>query len=124
MRIIVNHSSMQPIYEQVSGQIKDRIIHGELTEGSALPSVRVLARELRISSLTIKKAYDALEQEGFIATIHGKGSFVTSANQAQLLEEKRKEVEKELEHAIQKGRSCGMNDKEIEEIFHIILEDS
>ena len=124
MKIIINHSSMEPIYEQVSWQLKDRIIHGDLAEGTALPSVRTLARELRVSALTVKKAYDTLEQEGFIATIHGKGSFVTSASQEQLLEEKRKEVEQELEHAIRKGRSCGMNNQEIEELFHIILEES
>ncbi|MCI8531675.1 MAG: GntR family transcriptional regulator [Lachnospiraceae bacterium] len=124
MKLIINHSSMQPIYEQISGQIKDLIIHGELTEGAVLPSVRVLARELRVSALTVKKSYDTLEQEGFVTTVHGKGSFVSSASQAQLLEEKRREVEAELEAAIRKGRSCGMNNTEITELFHIILEES
>lgn len=124
MNLIINHSSMQPIYEQISGQLKDKIIHGELTEDTVLPSVRTLARELRVSALTIKKSYDILEQEGFITTIHGKGSFVTSANQMQLAEEKRREVENELEHAIRKARSCGMNDQEIEDLFHIIMEES
>lgn len=124
MKLIINHSSMQPIYEQISGQIKDLIIHGELTEGTVLPSVRTLARELRVSALTVKKSYDTLELEGFIRTIHGKGSFVSSANQAQMLEEKRREVETELESAIRKGRSLGMNNEELTELFHIILEES
>ena len=124
MNLIINHSSIQPIYEQISVQIKDKIIHGELIEDTILPSVRTLAKELRVSALTIKKSYDILEQEGFIITIHGKGSFVTSANQAQLAEEKKREVEAELEHAIRKGRSGGMNDQEIEELFHIIMEES
>ncbi|MCI9006744.1 MAG: GntR family transcriptional regulator [Lachnospiraceae bacterium] len=124
MKLIINHSSMQPIYEQISGQIKDLIIHGELTEGTVLPSVRTLARELRVSALTVKKSYDTLELEGFIQTIHGKGSFVSSANQAQMLEEKRREVEAELENAIRKGRSLGMNNEELTELFHIILEES
>ena len=124
MKLIVNHSSMQPIYEQISGQIKDLIMHGELAEGTTFPSVRTLARELKVSALTVKKSYDALEQEGFISTVHGKGSFVLSANQAQLLEEKRREGEAELEAAIRKGRSCGMNNTEITELFHIILEES
>ena len=124
MHIIINHSSMQPIYEQISGQIKERIMHGELTEGAVLPSVRTLARELRVSALTVKKSYDVLEQEGFITTVHGKGSFVSSANQAQMLEEKRREVEAELEAAIRKGRSCGMSHTEITELFHIIMEES
>lgn len=123
MKLIINHSSMQPIYEQILGQIKELIIHGELTEGSVLPSVRTLAKELRVSALTVKKSYDALEQEGFITTVHGKGSFVSSANQAQLLEEKRREVEAELEAAIRKGKSCGMKNEEIMELFHIILEE-
>ena len=81
MKLIINHSSMQPIYEQISGQIKNQIMHGELEEGKILPSVRTLAKELRISALTVKKSYDTLEQEGFINTVHGKGSFVSSANQ-------------------------------------------
>ena len=123
MDIIVNHTSMQPIYEQICGQIKDKIIHGKLAEGTNLPSVRILARELRVSALTVKKSYDTLEQEGFITTIHGKGSFVSSANQERLLEEKRREVEAELEAAIRKGKSCGMNHQELTELFQIILEE-
>lgn len=124
MKLIVNHSSMLPIYEQISGQIKEKIMHGEMSEGEILPSVRVLAKELRISALTVKKSYDMLEQEGFITTVHGKGSFVSSANQEQLLEEKKREVEAELELAIRKGRSCGMKDEELAELFHIVLEES
>ena len=123
MNLIINHSSMQPIYEQISGQIKEKIIHNSLIEGSCLPSVRTLARELRISALTVKKSYDILEQEGFIITVHGKGSFVTSANQELLAEEKRREVEAELEQAIRKGRSCGLKDSEIRELFQILLEE-
>jgi len=124
MKIIINHSSMQPIYEQISGQIKEKIMHGDMKEGEILPSVRTLAKELRVSALTVKKSYDALEQEGFIVTVHGKGSFVSSANQEQLLEEKRREVEAELEMAVRKGRSCGMNNEELTDLFQIILEES
>ena len=123
MDIIVNHTSMQPIYEQICGQIKDKIIHGKLAEGTNLPSVRILARELRVSALTVKKSYDTLEQEGFIITVHGKGSFVASANQEQMMEEKRKEVESDLEHAIRKGKSCGMDKKDLEDLFYILLEE-
>ena len=124
MRLIINHSSMQPIYEQILGQVKEKIIHGELCEGTALPSVRTLAKELRVSALTVKKSYDALEQEGFVTTIHGKGSFVSGASQARLLEEKRREVEAELEAAIRKGRSLGMKEEELRELFDLILEES
>ena len=97
MKLIINHSSMQPIYEQIVEQIKNKVMHGELEENTALPSVRVLAKELKVSALTVKKAYDALEEEGFVNTVHGKGSFVAFANQELLLEEKKKEVEADLE---------------------------
>ena len=123
MKLIINHSSMQPIYEQIMEQIKSKVMHGELKEDTALPSVRVLAKELKVSALTVKKAYDDLEEEGFVNTVHGKGSFVAFANQEMLLEEKKKEVEADLEKAIRKGRSCGMTDSEIRTLFEIILED-
>lgn len=123
MNLIINNSSMQPIYEQIVSQIKARIMNGELKEEAMLPSVRSLAKELKVSALTVKKAYDALEEEGFIITVHGKGSFVILANQALMLEEKKKEVEADLETAIRKGRSCGMSNQELAELFQIVLED-
>lgn len=123
MKLIINNSSMQPIYEQIVSQIKAAIMKGELKEEQMLPSVRTLAKELKVSALTVKKSYDALEEEGFIVTVHGKGSFVSCANQAMMLEEKRKEVEADLELAIRKGRSLGMSNQEIADIFMIILED-
>ncbi len=115
---------MQPVYEQIVCQIKDRIMHGELIEETMLPSVRTLAKEIKVSALTVKKAYDQLETEGFVITVHGKGSFVASINQAQMLEEKKKEVESEFEHTIRKARSCGMENYEIQELFEIVLEDT
>ena len=124
MNLIINHSSIQPIYDQVASQIKDKIIHGELLEQAMLPSVRTLAKDLKISALTVKKAYDQLEQEGFVTTVHGKGSFVACANQVQMLEEKKKEVESEFEQAIRKARSCGLENSEIRELFEIVLEES
>ena len=124
MNLIINHSSMQPIYEQIVNQIKDKIMHGELLEETMLPSVRTLAKDLKVSALTVKKAYDQLEEEGFVNTVHGKGSFVACANQAQMLEEKKKEVESEFEQTIKKARSCGMEDTEIQELFEIVLEES
>lgn len=123
MKIIINNSSMQPIYEQILGQIKNCIMRGELKEEEMLPSVRSLAKDLRVSALTVKKAYDTLEQEGFVITVHGKGSFVACANQEIMLEEKRKEVEADFEMAIRKGRSCGMSNQEIAKLFEIILEE-
>lgn len=123
MQIIINNSSMQPIYEQIVNQIKSLIIKGKLKEEQMLPSVRLMAKELRISALTVKKAYDTLEEQGFIVTVHGKGSFVSCVNQQLMLEEKRKEVEHDIELAIRKGRSVGMNQKELKELFMLILED-
>ena len=123
MHIIINNSSMQPIYEQIVSQIKDKIIQGELREEEMLPSVRTFAKELKVSALTVKKAYDALEEEGFVVTVHGKGRFVTMANQERMLEAKKREVEADLEMAIRKGRSCGMSNQEIAELFQIVLED-
>ena len=123
MKLIINNSSMQPIYEQIVAQVRNKIMQGALEEDTALPSVRTLAKDLRVSALTVKKAYDTLEQEGFVVTVHGKGSFVACANQELMLEEKKKEVEADLEKAIRKGRSCGMSNEEITELFQIILED-
>ena len=123
MKMIINNSSMQPIYEQIVAQFKAAIMKGELKEEEMLPSVRSLAKELKVSALTVKKSYDALEEEGFIITVHGKGSFVTLASQELMLEEKRKEVEADFEAAIRKGRSLGMSNQEITEVFMIVLED-
>ena len=111
------------IYEQIGDQIKEKIMHGVLKADTSLPSVRTLAKELKVSALTVKKAYDALEEEGFVITIHGKGSFVAFADQGLMLEEKKKEVEADLEMAIRKGKSCGMTDQELLELFQIVLED-
>ena len=123
MQIIINNLSMQPIYEQIVNQIRAAIMQGNIKEEQMLPSVRSLAKDLRISALTVKKAYDTLEEQGFIVTVHGKGSFVSCANQELMLEEKRKEVEYDIEMAIRKGRSCGMNNQELVELFKLILEE-
>lgn len=123
MNIIINNTSMQPIYEQIVGQIKAAIMQGKLKEEDMLPSVRGLAKDLRISALTVKKAYDALEEQGFIITVHGKGSFVACANQDLMLEEKRKEIESEMEMLIRKGRSLGMTDVELGDLFKLVLEE-
>ena len=115
---------MIPIYEQIMDQIKTFIINGNLRENDVLPSVRTLSKQLKISALTVKKAYDNLEQEGFTVTIHGKGTYVTATNKELLQEEQRKEVEIDLEKAILKGRRCGLSNQEITDLFTIILEES
>ena len=123
MKIIINSSSMVPIYEQLMDQIKAQITAGDLKENDILPSVRTLAKELRISALTVKKAYDNLEQEGFTVTVHGKGTHAAAANPGRMLEEQKREVEADMEKAVEKGRRCGLTDAEIREIFELIMED-
>lgn len=123
MKIIINHSSMVPIYEQLMDQIKTLIVKEELKADDVLPSVRGLARELKISALTVKKAYDNLEQEGFTVTVHGKGTYVASASREARFEELRKAVEADLEAAIEKGRRCGMTNEDIRELFELIMEE-
>ncbi len=123
MRIIINNSSMVPIYEQVVSQIKNAIITGQLQDAEALPSVRTMAAELKISSLTVKKAYDILEEEGFITTVHGKGSFVNAADRQLAMEARRKSVEEELTLVIDKALAGGLTKDEIREMTEIILED-
>lgn len=123
MKIIINSSSMVPIYEQIMDQIKSQIMAGDLKENDTLPSVRTLAKEQKISALTVKKAYDNLEQEGFTVTVHGKGTYVAAANPERMREEQRRDVEADLEKAIQKGRGCGLSDDEIRELFELIMED-
>lgn len=121
MHIIVNNASMVPIYEQIMDQIKTAIINGELTEDTMLPSVRGLSKELKISALTVKKAYDHLEQDGFTVTVHGKGTFVAAANGDRIKEEWQKEVERDLEQVIAKARKSGLSDAEIRSMFEILL---
>ena len=122
MKIIINTSLMVPIYEQIVDQIKMLIRNGELKENDNLPSVRTLSKELKISALTVKKAYDNLESEGFTVTVHGKGTYVAATNTECLLEEQKKELEADLEQAIQKGRRCGISDEDIKSLFELILE--
>ena len=122
MKIIINTSLMVPIYEQIVDQIKMLIRNGELKENDNLPSVRTLSKELTISALTVKKAYDNLESEGFTVTVHGKGTYVAATNTELLLEEQKKELEADLEQAIQKGRRCGISDEDIKSLFELILE--
>ena len=123
MRIIINHSSMIPIYEQIVDQIKKQINNHTLKENDALPSVRSLAKELQISALTVKKAYDFLENEGLTKTIHGKGTFVLAVNKEFFLEEAKKEIEEYLEKALQKAKQSGVSHKEVKELLELLMEE-
>lgn len=123
MHIILNHSSMVPIYEQLMEQIKSDIMQSELKEGEALPSVRTLAGELRISALTVKKAYDKLEEEGFVTTVHGKGTYVSASDKQLALEARQKVIEDDFDKVIDRALSMGMKKEEISEVVKLILDE-
>lgn len=121
MKMIINGSSMIPIYEQIVEQVKSNIISGQLKDGDVLPSVRALSGELKISSLTVKKAYDCLEKEGYTVTVHGKGTYVRSANRELMFEERKRIIEEELEQVIRKGMSWGMQEEEFRTLLELLL---
>jgi len=114
---------MVPIYEQLLNQVKNEIISGSLAENEILPSVRALSAELRISALTVKKAYDRLEEEGFVVTVHGKGTYVAATDKQLAQEARKKSVEDDFATAVQKASAVGFSRDEILEIVKIILED-
>lgn len=123
MRIILNNASMVPIYEQVMDQIKNQILSEELKAGEALPSVRSLAAELRISALTVKKAYDRLEEDHFVVTVHGKGTYVAEADKDLALEARRRAAEEVLASAVEKALNAGMQSSEIRQFLELLLEE-
>lgn len=123
MHIIINNSSMVPIYEQIVDQIKASIVTGEIKPGDMLASVRQQSKDLKISALTAKKAYDALEEEGFVTTVHGKGTFVSETNKERIYEEQVKDVENDIAKAVLKARQSGIKDDDIRSIFDMIMED-
>lgn len=108
MELFINNHGSKPIYEQISDQIKALIISGELQAGEALPSIRSMARSLHISVLTVQKAYDKLQEEGFIETTAGKGCFVSARNQDFYLEEQQKKIEELFIQAIDTARASGI----------------
>lgn len=122
MDIIISNDSDKPIYEQITSQIKNQIMQGSLREGDALPSMRTLAKELRISVITTKRAYEELEREGFITTVVGKGSFIKAADTRLLREENLKRIEEHFQEAIRIASESGVTRQELEGIFAILYE--
>ena len=122
MNIIIRNASDKPIYEQIAAQIKDQILSGSLQAGDALPSMRVLARELRISVITTKRAYEELEREGYVSSIPGKGSFVAGKNTEFLKEEQLRKVEEHLQEAVKAAQLCGMEKEELVETLRLLWE--
>lgn len=123
MKIIISNSSDMPIYEQISSQIKKMILKGILEEGSSLPSIRGLAKDLQVSVITTKRAYDELEKEGFIETMQGKGSFVAIQNKDLIKEKKLKIIEEKLAEIVDESKVLGLEFKEIEEMLRILFEE-
>ena len=120
MDIIISNSSGKPIYEQITSQIKNMILTGVLKEGDALPSMRLLAKELRISVITTKRAYDDLERDGFIESFTGKGSFVAQKNVEFVREEQLKIAESHLKSAVETAKSSGISLGELRTILDVL----
>ena len=122
MNIIISNNSSVPIYEQLENAIKEAIFSNELKEEDMLPSVRSLANDLKISFLTVKRAYDELEQAGFIKTVQGKGSFVAPKNLELIKEEKLKEIQDYIEKIYDISKISNISEEEIKELFKMIFE--
>ena len=122
MEIIISNSSGKPIYEQITSQIKNGILTGALSEGEALPSMRQLAKDLRISVITTKRAYAELELQGFIETVPGKGSFVAGGNLELLREERLRHIEELLVQAVDEARGANVGIPELHDMLDLIAE--
>lgn len=123
MNILISNSNDKPIYEQITSQIKQAIMNGELEAGGLLPSMRMLAKELRISVITTKRAYEDLERDGFIYTVIGKGSFVAEKNMEFVREEQLRIVEEHLGKAVAGAKAGGISLEELQEIVKMIFEE-
>ena len=120
MNLIISNANPQPIYEQVYSQIRSAILSGELREGDLLPSIRSLAKDLRISVITTKRAYEELEREGYIYTVPGKGSFVARRNPELMREEQLRKIEALMEEIARLAPGCGLSNADLMEMFSIL----
>ena len=123
MQLYIDNRSGAPIYDQIYSQIKDAILSGQVTEGEALPSIRALAKDLRISVITTKRAYDELEKEGFIYTIAAKGCFVAPKNVELLREETLKSIENHIDQIVRLSHSVGLSEQEVLDMVRFAMED-
>lgn len=123
MELIIRNTVNQPIYDQICSQIKAQIIAGQLAPGEALPSIRALAKDLKISVITTKRAYDELEADGFLYTVAGKGCFVAEKNLDLVREQQQRELEDHLRAAAALARSCGVSREELSEMLRILTEE-
>ena len=123
MEIIVSNKTSRPLYEQIGTQVKAQIMSGELKAGEALPSIRSLAKSLQISVLTVQKAYDLLQEDGFIEARAGKGCFVSAQNQDFYLEEQQKKIEEHFSEAIEIARVSGISLQKLLNLLKILYEE-
>ena len=123
MKIVISNISETPLYQQIKDQIKDAILKGELVEGDALPSIRAFANDLKVSVLTIRRVYDELEQEGFVTSQVGIGTFVSTSNIELLRDSKRRLVEKKMLDMIQTAKSLGISKDELNAMMDILYEE-
>ena len=123
MNILIDNTSKTPIYEQIVNQIKENIMDGSLNEGDALPSMRQLAKDLKVSVITTKRAYEELENEGFTYSVVGKGSFVKEQNLEQIRERKLKLLEEMIDDVIQNSKSLNLSKDELFELINILYEE-
>ena len=122
LEIIISNSSDKPIYEQIAQQIRNAILSGELQEGEQLPSIRTLANDIRVSVITTKRAYTDLENQGFIESAQGRGSFVSGGNKEYLREQRKRDIENLLSQAIQEARTASIDDEEVIAMLKILME--
>ena len=123
MNILIDNKSGTPIYDQIYSQIKDQIISGALKQDELLPSIRGLAKDLRISFMTTKRAYEELEKEGFIYPLPAKGCYVAPKNVELLREENLKKIEEHIDEIVRLAASCNLSKQEIMEMVHFSLEE-
>lgn len=123
MEIIISNSTSKPIYEQITSQIKQMIMSGELKSGESIPSMRSLAKSLHISVITVQKAYEDLQKDGFIETTVGRGSFVRADNKEYIQEEKQREIESCLQKAIELSKENGISLSKLIELLNIFYEE-
>lgn len=124
MQLYIDNRSGAPIYDQIYSQIKDAILSGQVTEGEALPSIRALAKDLRISVITTKRAYDELENEGFIYTLPGKGCFVAERSTELLREENLRKIESHMQEIRRLANACRLTEQELDEMWRLQKEEA
>ena len=123
MKILISNTSTRPLYEQIKDQLKDAILQGELAPGDALPSIRVFAADLKVSVLTIRRVYDDLEQEGFVTSQVGKGTFVSQGNVELLRDARRRRVEEKMAAMIADAKTLGITKEELSAMMDILYEE-